>query len=340
MDLENIDWSKYLPSPDQEREDEEHKSRVRLGSGLLSLLNTPSAAELSASREIDKPDYIAQGESTIKSMPDRLGQAGKIASVLSAYRAQKNDSPQAKAELFRLQEKIRLANDTSLEGIKHKNTLEILDKKKKSGMRDIVDPETGMVTTVPNEGKVIPSTAVDSLSRADAALKQLDALEDAVKNKGAAFGPFMGKIKAANPYDEEGQAIDSLFNSGAQDIGTYLEGGKLTDVDFPKYKKMVGGLGNTPETAINKIQIMRQKVLQKRQAELDTLSKAGYASQGIGRKEVSDSPQVLKPAAVAAPLAERKPIDQKITVSNGKETLKIPASRLKEAEADGFKAVP
>lgn len=338
MDME---FEKYLEQiQSQADSDEDYKQRVRIGGDLLSLLNTPSGAEINSKANIKKPDYQGQADAVIKDMPNKLDQAAKAASVLSAYRAQKNDSPEAKAELFRLQEKIRLANDTSLEGIKHKNTLEILDKKKKSGMRDIVDPETGMVTTVPNEGKVIPSTAVDSLSRADAALKQLDALEDAVKNKGAAFGPFMGKIKAANPYDEEGQAIDSLFNSGAQDIGTYLEGGKLTDVDFPKYKKMIGGLGNTPETAINKIQIMRQKVLQKRQAELDTLSKAGYASQGIGRKEVSESPQVLKPAAAAPPPANTKPMDQKVTVSNGKETLKIPASRLKEAEADGFKAVP
>lgn len=85
MDFDQIDWAKYLPSPEQEAEDEDYKRRVRIGGDLMQLFNTPSGAEIYSKANIQKPDYRQQSEDVIKSMPDRLGQAGKIASVLSAY---------------------------------------------------------------------------------------------------------------------------------------------------------------------------------------------------------------------------------------------------------------
>jgi len=98
MPYDDIDILKYLPTPEQQAEDEDYKRRVMIGSDLLSLLNLPSAAEISSGARIQKPDYRAQGEAVIKSMPDRFGQAAKLADVVKTYQeAKKNAALNARA---------------------------------------------------------------------------------------------------------------------------------------------------------------------------------------------------------------------------------------------------
>lgn len=98
MPYDDMDILKYLPTPEQEAEDEDYKRRVRQGAGLLNLLNIPSAAELSARADVPKTDYRALAEESIKNMPNRLGQAAKMADVVKTYQeAKKNAALNARA---------------------------------------------------------------------------------------------------------------------------------------------------------------------------------------------------------------------------------------------------
>lgn len=161
-----MDIEQYLNQAlSQQDSDEDYNRRVRIGGDLMSLFNVPSGAEIYAKADIAKPNYQAQAQRVIESEPNKLDQAGKIASVLSAYRAQKNDSPEAKAKALELQEKIKLANDLELQKTKHKNDLELLKAKQGLGIKEVVDPETGEVKQISTKEPVASQFTVGGYAR-------------------------------------------------------------------------------------------------------------------------------------------------------------------------------
>lgn len=98
MDFDNFDIKKYLPSPEQMAEDDDYKRRVRMGGDVLSLLNTPSAAEIYSGAKIARPNYQEQADNAVKDTPSGLERASKIASTLSTYQtAMKNKADAEKA---------------------------------------------------------------------------------------------------------------------------------------------------------------------------------------------------------------------------------------------------
>lgn len=179
-----------------------------------------------------------------------------------------------------------------LPGYKNKRQREMDDalelfKKKKDYESSLSGPDTG---------KVVPAGNAEGLGKANASFKKLDDLETTISQNKNSFGPVAGRLAGLNPYDTTSQAIKAQTLAAIQDIGTYLEGGKLTDMDIPKYEKMMPNIKDTPEVASEKAALIRKLVSDKQASEKEALSGAGYNTSGIKTgSNNKKTPGLLKP---------------------------------------------
>lgn len=142
--------------------------------------------------------------------------------------------------------------------------------------------------------KTIPAGEVVKIGGAEASVKKLDDIRSIIDSNKKLFGPVAGRIGKVNPYATGAQTINTQIFATMQDIGTYLEGGKLSDRDFAaKYGKIIPNLSDTPEVAANKLDIVEKLVSDKQNAEVSALSQAGYKTKGI---------RTLKPGKLPAGL--------------------------------------
>lgn len=137
------------------------------------------------------------------------------------------------------------------------------------------------------EGKLIPATSAENQGRAVASLGSLDALEKIINERKKLFGPQRGLLSKGKAYFELGQEgklakeSEADIKRTAQEIGKYLEGGKLAAGDDIKYRSMLPGIGDSPEVAKSKIEGVRALIKRKQAGELDALKTAGYNVGGL-----------------------------------------------------------
>lgn len=199
----------------------------------------------------------------------------------------------------------------------------------RKSVNDQLDAETairlgGMRVNAPPKPHALTAGQSETLSGHDSAIKQLDGVEAGIDNYAPMMGPVEGRARGANPYDTEAQAFDAQLKLVAQNVGKALEGGKLAEGDIARYRKMLPNLSDTPAVAKRKVQALRELVRQKQQSDIETAKKARFDVSGF---EGTATPPPKQKGRVM------------VTVSNGKETLRVPADRLTEAEKDGFKVV-
>jgi hypothetical protein len=111
---------------------------------------------------------------------------------------------------------------------------------------------------------------------------QLADLDVTLKNNEKLFGPGVGRVGAANPYDTQAQTIDAQMRASAQAFGRYMEGGVLRKEDEDKYRKMFPQLTDTPEVARNKLAIVNRLLTQKQNADVSALKSQGYDVRAFG----------------------------------------------------------
>jgi Na+-transporting NADH:ubiquinone oxidoreductase subunit NqrC len=146
-------------------------------------------------------------------------------------------------------------------------------------------------------GTKLPAGDAMKLAQADSALSSMSDVDKAVEANKDIMGPtsgvaglwesgkrLVGAGNDANRYD----SFDALMRQKAQEIGTYLEGGKLTDADVPKYERLLPKRGEPPEVAAAKSQMVQRLIADRRAKDQATLGQAGY--------DVSDiTPTGMKP---------------------------------------------
>ncbi len=140
------------------------------------------------------------------------------------------------------------------------------------------------------KGKELTAQQTEALSSQDASLKQLDDLEALMGANTRAMGPIAGRIGPWNPYDTTAKSIDAAAKLAAQNIGKSLESGKLTDADIERYRAMLPNIKDTPKVAIEKINMVRRLVAQKRESDLGSFGRAGYnvsSFEPVAPKELS-----------------------------------------------------
>lgn len=118
-----------------------------------------------------------------------------------------------------------------------------------------------------NEGNAIP----DMLSNVSGLIEE---------NKGD-FGPVEGRLRSANPYDTDAQALNAEMRAKSQAFGRFMEGGVLRKEDEEKYKKMFPSLADTHEVAQEKLRVVEDLLAQKQGSDLDAFAAQGFDITGL-----------------------------------------------------------
>lgn len=130
-----------------------------------------------------------------------------------------------------------------------------------------------------NINKPLSDTAIKEVEQTKSALASLDVLETKIKENLQFIGPISGWQKL-NPWSEARQ-VQADVDRVRQTVGKALEGGVLRKEDEEKYKKILATLTDTPETAIYKIQALRDTLTRDIESYLSSQEASGRYTGGI-----------------------------------------------------------
>lgn len=105
-----------------------------------------------------------------------------------------------------------------------------------------------------NFGKAPAESAIKAQAEGMSAVQSLSSLRELVKSNPDALGPIAG-AKSLWPYSESRKIRDNI-DLARQRVGKALEGGVLRKEDETKYKRILAGIFDTPDLALNKIEDM------------------------------------------------------------------------------------
>jgi hypothetical protein len=155
------------------------------------------------------------------------------------------------------------------------------------------------------EGAKLPSGEAANLAKSDDALQ--DVLNFGQSAEAMNFDPNYGKLnpmRYVKGTDDNTsiQTFDNQKKAMMQKIGTYLEGGKLTDVDFEsKYLPMAPNFDDPPALKKAKLANLEKMVKQRMNSEIDSYGKAGYNVGNFNKAEaIPGNPLAKKPTQGAA----------------------------------------
>lgn len=121
-------------------------------------------------------------------------------------------------------------------------------------------------------GQQLPAGEAAKLGEANAAVKNMNELHEAWKKDASGVSGWLASflpMTDASRYENNQRAA-------AQVIGTYLEGGKLTESDLVRYMKMLPKPGDSEETAARKHSALVNLIGNRQQGEKAALGAAGY----------------------------------------------------------------
>jgi len=139
-------------------------------------------------------------------------------------------------------------------------------------------------------GKIVPSGEAARIGDVNASISILEDLErsyfgDEKYKTEAKVGLLSGLTQYAPGNVSSARQYRDEARQAAQMIGTALEGGKLTDKDYPRYLAMLPTAGDSEERAKNKIEALKRKLLIKKKKSIGALQGAGYNTGNLGPSE-------------------------------------------------------
>ena len=165
--------------------------------------------------------------------------------------------------------------------------------------------------------KRLPAPQVLALTEGQSVSRLLPEVEQAIESNQGAFGPVSGRARGANPYDDKAQAIDARMRSASQAFGRFMERGVLRKEDEEKYRKMFPQLQDTPETAKNKLAIVRRQLAQEYAAQIQNMGGSGY---DVSAFEVLDIPPSIFGGSEKSSVADSGEVRKKVRTAQGVRT--------------------
>lgn len=147
-----------------------------------------------------------------------------------------------------------------------------------------IEAETQKTTNEKRLGKELPAASLTDISNATNAVKQLGSLRDAIENNKAKFGLAQGTwsgLKSMVGQDDDASVLQTQIDANVQEIGRFLEGGKLAEGDAKRYKAMAPKITDTPEAAMRKAMLLEKMVADKQASNLAALSAGGFRTEGL-----------------------------------------------------------
>lgn len=129
--------------------------------------------------------------------------------------------------------------------------------------------------------KRLPPDKVLSVNAGNAIPKMLTEIEKTIDMNAPLFGPVAGRIGELNPYDTQSQTVDAQMRTASQAFGRFMEGGVLRKEDEDKYRRMFPKLGDTPDVARNRLQLIAKMLKDKQESDVTALGAAGYDVAGL-----------------------------------------------------------
>lgn len=126
-------------------------------------------------------------------------------------------------------------------------------------------------------GKQLPTASVTDIADATAAMEAADSLlQDFTESVPTGLVGGAGARVSQYIPNSEVKTYSNNANIGAQVIGSFLEGGKLAESDFHRYKSMLPAPGDNQETAAKKISNLKNQIEIRTRKRMGQLEGAGY----------------------------------------------------------------
>lgn len=220
--------------------------------------------------------------------------AGQKRDLMQQEMETKNKHLQVESQRYKAQE----ARDSARLGIEQDRLNN--DKRK-------TDIEEKKQSDDARRGKVVPAGEAVALGSANASFQTLENVKKLYESNKDISGPLQGWVSKAQGIGEFGEdgkkfkSYDSQLNAAAQVIGKYLEGGKLTDADIDRYKKILPNNLDSPEVAEKKAIVLQNMIAQKQESETKALKQAGYNVENIETAPFHKRPNIDAPPRTNMP---------------------------------------
>ena len=274
--------NKYqLGMTDDEKEimsgSDERANKLALGQGMMEAADTIAAGF--ANREKTKPLFAnsdpyqsnaAVREYIMNKMRDRQTASDKD------YERSKEEAREAKEQAKEAKSDAQFAERMGLERQK------LIADRAKSSEKD-------------TKARDMKEAAIADVNMGRDAIAINDKLFENMNKARGSLGPVVGRLKSLNPWDTEAKLLEAETLKAAQNIGRYMEGGKLADKDIERYRMMLPNITDTPEVAKGKAAAVREMVESKHGKSLESLGAQGYNTAGFEipsvKYEYSDAPK-------------------------------------------------
>ncbi len=165
-------------------------------------------------------------------------------------------------------------------------------------------------------GKDLPTTAVQDLADADTALGVVDDIFSSFQQNVPSEGTVsqIGSRLEARVPNTGAAAYDNEADVATQVVGSFLEGGKLAEGDFNRYRKFFPRPGDSPTVAANKKAALTRMIQRRSEARRSALGGAGYRVPGaqpgkpsardVARQAARGATGIADDVAASAPTAD------------------------------------
>jgi hypothetical protein len=131
------------------------------------------------------------------------------------------------------------------------------------------------------EGTQVPGSVAAELGQFDSAVAMADDAMKSYMEKASSPG---SSVKSWLPGSDANQ-YEKERNVTAQAIGTILEGGKLTEQDYDRYKAMLPSPSDTNQIAQTKVTAIKNLIEQRRKGKIQGLAQTGFDVSGVQQRE-------------------------------------------------------
>lgn len=178
---------------------------------------------------------------------------------------------------------------SDLPGFKNKREQDWEDWRKKADYQNTLI--SGREKIRAKTGVQLPAGEVSKLAEGDSMTGLMAPIGENIKKNADIMGPLKGRVGGLNPYNTRAQVFDADMKMAAQKIGTFLEGGKMTDKDVPKYRAMLPNIFDTPEVAQGKLANVTKLLQEKQAGQVDSLNRAGFKVDNFKKPTTGVVPQ-------------------------------------------------